>query len=466
MNPYVAFLVDTLRFAFTTYYLCSIVFRLSFRQNIRFSNEFVADIIIDYMVDAFFWIDLAIKLSMGSPFMRKIHHQRMRTVRYMKSDLSSVSPDPAEIPDIYDLSMTAMQSLMRDVNMQHQHRSFDQSATNVTQSSGAASSDGWSTANRKKLQVLNIVLEIIFLFPFEVFGYICDYKLYHMLRIFRLGKVLHIQKYWVDIIAHFERFDVLTSPSSQRVLSITVFMVVLAHLAACAFYALAVGLMENSPSQNTWLTHDGIVVFHGDAFEFTRSLPYRYVRALYWSVVTEVRTLSIIYFSLNSILAQQTVGFGDVIPISIYEICFTTAYMYLALVLAQLAIGNLILLFNVYDSAQTKYTDQTSALKKYAQFRSLPGELTDRIKSFYYHQWKILNGLDETELMMELPQNIKAKIKQSTVRKYLKTIKRFRGFGVSLLNALTEDIRIFMYSPYDVIVSAGAKARGMYIVSR
>lgn len=140
--------------------------------------------------------------------------------------------------------------------------------------------------------------------------------------------------------------------------------------------------------------------------------------------------------------------------------------MYLALVLAQLAIGNLILLFNVYDSAQTKYTDQTSALKKYAQFRSLPTELTDRIKSFYFHQWKILNGLDESELMMELPQNVKAKIKQSTIRKYLKSIKRFRQFGVSLLNALTEDIRIFMYSPYDVIVSAGSKARGMYIVSR
>ena len=123
-------------------------------------------------------------------------------------------------------------------------------------------------------------------------------------------------------------------------------------------------------------------------------------------------------------------------------------------------------MFNVYDSARTKYTDQTAVLKKYAQFRSLPGELTDRIKSFYFHQWKILNGLDETELMRELPRNIETKIKQSTVRKYLTNIKRFRSFGVSLLNALTEDIRIFMYSPHDVIVSVGSKARGMYIVSR
>lgn len=153
-------------------------------------------------------------------------------------------------------------------------------------------------------------------------------------------------------------------------------------------------------------------------------------------------------------------------PISVYETCFCICYFYLSLLLALLSIGNLILLFNVFDSARTKYTEQASDLKKYAEFRSLPAELTDRIKSFYFHQWKILNGLDESELMEELPQNIKSKIKQSTVRKYLKNIKRFRNFQVSLLNALTEDIRVYMYSPHDVIVAVGTKARGMYIVSR
>lgn len=299
MNTYSALLIDILRFSFASYYLCSIIFRLSFRQNVRFSKDFLAEIILDYIVDAFFWIDLTINIFMESQFWKGIRRRQLRTIGYMKSDVS-IAPDPAETPEKFDLSITSMQALMRDINRQQQHRSHDHHTTmSITQSSATASGDNLSKGTRKMLKYAKIAFEVIVLIPFEVFGYLFGYKLYHMLRIIRLGKVFHIQKYWNDIISHFERFDVLTSPSSQRVLSITVFMVLLAHLGACAFYALALGLMENSPSQSTWLTHDGIVAFTGDAFEFTRSLTYRYVRALYWSVVTEVRDMFICFASFD-----------------------------------------------------------------------------------------------------------------------------------------------------------------------
>ena len=50
---------------------------------------------------------------------------------------------------------------------------------------------------------------------------------------------------------------------------------------------------------------------------------------------------------------------------------------------------------NVYDAARTRYRDQIAKLDNYSHFRNLPSELKDRIKSYYEHQWKILNGTNE-----------------------------------------------------------------------
>ena len=93
-------------------------------------------------------------------------------------------------------------------------------------------------------------------------------------------------------------------------------------------------------------------------------------------------------------------------------------------------------------------------------------EITDRIRSFYYHQWKVLNGLDEAQFLTELPHNIEMKIKQTTVRDFLKEVHILKGLRVYILNALAEDVKTMMYAPHDVIVAAGSQSKGMYIISR
>jgi hypothetical protein len=153
-------------------------------------------------------------------------------------------------------------------------------------------------------------------------------------------------------------------------------------------------------------------------------------------------------------------------PRTMLESSYCLVYFYISHVLAQMAIGNLILLVNVYDSARTKYRQQMDKLDIYAQFRSLPLELKDRIGAFYLHQWKVLNGLDETHFLMELPHNIETKVKQSTVRDFLKMVPQLKSLRIYILNALAEDVKAIMYAPHDVIVAAGSQSKGMYIISR
>jgi len=223
---------------------------------------------------------------------------------------------------------------------------------------------------------------------------------------------------------------VLTGASSKRLLSITIFMVILSHLGACAFYAIAIYQIESTPPvRDTWLTFDHIVVFDNNytSFRITKPLYYIYIRTLYWSVGT-----------------SQTVGYGDVVARSVLERGFCIVYFFVSLVLAQLAIGNLILMVNVYDSAHTRYREQVSKLDKYSNYRNLPAELKSRIKSYYEHQWKILNGLNEEELLLELPPNVKTKVRQATVRAFLTSVPLIKPFRIAILNALVDDVKTFM----------------------
>ena len=138
---------------------------------------------------------------------------------------------------------------------------------------------------------METVLDFLMMFPFEVVAYLCGYKLYYLLRTFRVSRVLYSKKYWADIVRALEIRNVIVGASGHRVLFLTFFMVIFAHLGACFFYALALMLMEKQdPVGDNWMTADGIAVFEHDTntYYFTKPLRYRYVRAMYWSVVTSV----------------------------------------------------------------------------------------------------------------------------------------------------------------------------------
>ena len=300
---------------------------------------------------------------------------------------------------------------------------------------------------------LHDFLEFIMLCPFEVIGYVLGYEHYYLLRAFRLVRVIRIPTYFNDVTQILVDTEVMVGASARRVVYLTIFMVIFAHIGACCFYALALHLLENGV-KDVWLTADDIVSFDDDSgdgsYHFNAPVGYRYVRVLYWAVVT-----------------SQTVGFGDVSPVSIQETSFCLAFFYLSHFLcAQLAIGNLLLLFDVYDSARTQYKERIEQLEKYAQFRKLPAELKDRITYFYYHQWKVLQGLDETQLLEELPNNVKIKVKQATVRNYLLKVPFLKGLKMVVMNTLADNVKLIIFSPSDVIVPIASMSTGMYIISR
>ena len=502
---------------FTFYYLVTISFRLAFRCPVELKKNFLYPLLLDYAIDLFFWCGVFIR------FFEKVNHGAHKV--HPDDGGSSLSRFASSLSGLPTLSRLASRQSTNNMNtrMNSSHLSrqqiapvelttnstmiskpsrrarllksfssfadydiFSNSGPTVTHNTNNAGSDdgrqdSFSESDllsnfqknqedhemlisikespSNKAHYMHDILEFLMLCPFELFGYLVGYQYYYLLRSFRLLRLFHIPFYFNAVTRILVDSEFIVGASARRVLYLTIFMVLFAHVGACVFYALGLWLLDNGVT-DVWLTFDGMVSFYDDetvgennhfgAYYFNDPVGYRYVRVLYWAVVT-----------------SQTVGFGDVRPRTIQETSFCLVFFYLSHFLcAQLAIGNLLLLFDVYDSAQTQYKGRIEQLEIYAQFRKLPPDLKDRITYFYYHQWKVLKGLDESQLLKELPNNIIIKVKQATIRNYLLKVPFLKRLKMMVLNALVEDVKLIIFSPSDVIVPIDSISTGMYMISR
>eukprot|EP00599_Poterioochromonas_sp_BG-1_P012580 CAMPEP_0173161910 /NCGR_PEP_ID=MMETSP1105-20130129/18911_1 /TAXON_ID=2985 /ORGANISM="Ochromonas sp., Strain BG-1" /LENGTH=312 /DNA_ID=CAMNT_0014081475 /DNA_START=353 /DNA_END=1291 /DNA_ORIENTATION=+ len=241
---------------------------------------------------------------------------------------------------------------------------------------------------------------------------------------------------------------VLISRPIQRFLFLTLTMGVVAHVFACGWYGMAVNVMKKGFSQS-WLATDGLAHLdtNGDLV-ITNSVSYRYLRAIYWAVQT-----------------LDTVGFGDVAAQSESETWYCILFFYLSAFLIYASIANLMTIVSDLDANKMKSITTLSRYNSYASTRKLSSELTQRVKSYYQYQLGHANGFDEQEIISSLPSNIQQQVHHELVRKLLLNEELFRNYNKGLLNALSEVMESYVFSPGDVIVATDTKISGVFFIS-
>jgi hypothetical protein len=220
------------------------------------------------------------------------------------------------------------------------------------------------------------------LFPFEIIGLLTAMRGFYVLRTIRLFRCFYFYAYWLDFADILRRYNYATTPGAQRVVVFTVTLAVVGHVAACMFYNVALNNLRDGISNN-WLVVDGLAVIDDTdgTFELLESVSFRYVRAIYWSVQT-----------------LTTVGFGDLGAHSESETWFCVFYFLVVAVLVNFTLANLTMAITNFDAAYTENLKKINRFEKYAAYRKLPPALTNRVVSYYEHQWKKLRGMDELQV--------------------------------------------------------------------
>jgi hypothetical protein len=333
-----------LRFSFLVYYVFSISFRVLFFDSYD-SLQSEVGIFVDYFVDLFYLVDTIISVPRPST----IHPQCPDT----SSTLHSVS------------------------KVVHRHSLVvpKQGATLFVRRKVSIARARWENA-------MMCLLHFVMIFPFEIVGLLASMNGYYILRTTRLIRCCYISTYWNGAAELLRKYRLAVSACVQRVTLFTIVLVAAGHVAACIFYNIAVNDLHHGIANN-WLVHDGLAVLSADGASFTlmRSVGYRYVRAFYWSIT-----------------ALTTVGLGDIAAWSQSETWFSIFYFLVIPMLGTMTLANLTMVITNYDAAHYENLKKINRFEKYAAYRHLPPALTNRVVSYYEHQWKRLRGMDELQV--------------------------------------------------------------------
>jgi hypothetical protein len=244
-------LYHLIKFLGLLYYIISIPFRLSFHP-IPFSatpsTSSFPILCIDYLVDLFYFVDY---------FWDEYSHHGS----------SKIIPIDSNLDSLETLSIDFMKASRRN----------------------SASSLGELYTTQKYI-FLNwkLGLQLLCTFPMEIVAYLAGYPFYLWFRLNRYFRLCYALCYWSNLTKAIESCGIRVRSGWMRVALSCIFQAAFSHIAACAYYLLAIYTMQYEKQATTWLSHDNNAILEGDKLVFLQTHNHIYFRALYWAVQTLV----------------------------------------------------------------------------------------------------------------------------------------------------------------------------------
>mmetsp|Transcript_33078 Transcript_33078/g.116093 ORF Transcript_33078/g.116093 Transcript_33078/m.116093 type:complete len:728 (+) Transcript_33078:112-2295(+) len=211
-------------------------------------------------------------------------------------------------------------------------------------------------------------------------------KFSRMLKIFKLVKLLNTCNEWDD------------DPSQQFYADLKHFValvfgvMLMAHFAACAFMFIA-GNGSQGWSARTWVAD---YFNEGRALERSAELPTPvrlYVVAIYWAFTT-----------------LTTVGYGDVLPVSNFEMILTILVQFVGTCTLGYVMGDVASLLTRQDASMRLIKERIETVNAYMKHRNLPRSVKMQIRSHFSYLWQRNSIWDEHEILVELPQSLRSAV--------------------------------------------------------
>ncbi|GER34324.1 cyclic nucleotide gated channel 1 [Striga asiatica] len=150
----------------------------------------------------------------------------------------------------------------------------------------------------------------------------------------------------------------------------------------------------------------------------------------------------------------------------VWEICFAVFISIAGLVLFSFLIGNM----QTYLQSTTLRLEEMRVKKRDAEqwmsHRLLPDSLRERIRRYEQYKWQETRGVDEENLIRNLPKDLRRDIKRHLCLALLKRVPMFEKMDEQLLDALCDRLRPVLYTEGSYIVREGDPVDEMLFVMR
>jgi CRP-like cAMP-binding protein len=174
-----------------------------------------------------------------------------------------------------------------------------------------------------------------------------------------------------------------------------------------------------------------------------------YLKALYWTLTT-----------------ITTIGYGDITPTTNPQTIYTMFVQLTGAGMYGYIIGNLASMLANSDLARTQFRAKLEKIQTFMQYREVPDELQDNIRTYYDYLWNNRRGFDESAVLEELPSSLKLQVALHLNKDIIEKVPMFKGAPDDLIRQIVLNLKPVLYTPGDYIFRKGEMGDQMYFISR
>ncbi|CAE7221994.1 Kcnh5 [Symbiodinium natans] len=262
------------------------------------------------------------------------------------------------------------------------------------------------------------------------------FKMLRLVRVMRLIRFLRVDIFNESVKMYIETRPTLTFASG--ILRLLFILCAVTHWAACAWFCI--GSRKNIGQ--TWVTKHLPSEF---------SVSEGYVYSLYFTLTT-----------------MTTVGYGDITPANLGEICFALLLLLIATVVFATVMGYLTDMIANVNSERNQQAEKILMLSNYMTWRNIPPHLYKAIRRHLLHLWETNKGYDsyEDQLQFQLTPVLRRELRFHIFGRVLRNapfLAFLRDFEVCLKQLATK-VSIRMLSRGDNVVRIGEANDQIFIL--
>jgi hypothetical protein len=278
-------------------------------------------------------------------------------------------------------------------------------------------------------------VDFISALPLDFFALIPLYPGVNTLPLFRLNKVVrlsHLYEYFTWVEKFFINYRGYLSTPARRFTRLYYVLILACHYLACGFLLVANWESFNNRSTVTWIVKDA-----NDPNRLidpnSKNGMVGYLRAVYFTLV-----------------GASTVGYGDIVPITLAETVYVTVTMLFAGLLKPAIVGGLAsLIFSLFLEQRTK---------KIKSRRISSG------KSVHNKDAKHL--VDEEKFIARLSPSLALAVLEQNIGKIVREIPFLSNCSENFMENLLSSFHPEYFLPDERIISYGDEGDRMYVIKR
>ncbi|XP_068117243.1 cyclic nucleotide-gated channel beta-1 isoform X3 [Hyperolius riggenbachi] len=263
-------------------------------------------------------------------------------------------------------------------------------------------------------------MDVISLLPLDLL-----YFKFGVRSILRLPRIL---KYMAFFEFNNRLEAILSKAYIYRVIRTTAYLLYCLHMNACLYYWAS----DYEGLRSTKWVYDG----EGNS----------YIRCYYWAVKTLI-----------------TIG-GLPDPQTLFELWFQLLNYFMGVFAFSVMIGQMRDVVGAATAGQTYYRSCMDSTIKYMNCYKIPRSVQTRVKMWYEYTWQSQGMLDESELMVQLPDKMRLDLAIDVNYTIVSKVGLFQGCDRQMIYDMLKRLRSVVYLPGDYVCKKGEIGREMYII--